>query len=96
MSEISRRSFLKQGGASAAAAGALVAVPKSLSRRSKEAEPAKLTARTTRSAVKAKADHHLVVHVPDTGKGELRVMVGDREIVIHDREIVARLARAAG
>jgi hypothetical protein len=37
-----------------------------------------------------------VVHVPDSRKGELRVMVGDREIVIHDREIVARLARAAG
>ena len=71
MSELSRRSFLKQGGATAAAAGALI---------SKSAK---------------RSDRSLVAHVPDVRKDEVRVLIGEREIVLHDRDLVSRLARAA-
>ncbi|MGH9169631.1 MAG: twin-arginine translocation signal domain-containing protein [Acidimicrobiales bacterium] len=99
MSEITRRTFLKQSGATAAAAGAMVAVPKGLSRlQPTAAKPAKSTAaRSAASAAAAKkaaTERQLVVHVPDTGSGELRVMVGDRRVVIQDRELVTRLQRA--
>lgn len=93
MSDITRRSFLKQGGATAAAAGALVAVPKGLTRL--ESKPSGRTRRPTTAKGISKVDRHLIVHIPDTRKGEIRVMAGEREIVIHDRDLVARLARAA-
>ncbi len=94
MSDITRRSFLKQSGATAAAAGALVAVPKGLSRVGSGSSRT-ATRKTTSGVAKAKTDRHLVVHIPDSRKGELRVMSGEREVVIHDRDLVARLSRAA-
>jgi hypothetical protein len=97
MSELTRRSFLKQSGAAAAAAGAFVAVPKGLTRSStKSVRSDRPAPRTTQAGAKAKAkaDRQLVVHVPDTRKNELRLMIGDREVVVHDRDLVARLTRA--
>jgi len=95
MSELSRRSFLKQSGATAAAAGAFVAAPKGLTRSTAKAPTSdRPAARTTQAAIRARASRHLVVHVPDTRKNELRLLVGDREVVVHDRDLVARLARA--
>jgi hypothetical protein len=97
MSEITRRSFLKQGGATAAAAGAFAVTPKVLrspaSKKSTAGRPARTT--TTAAASKSKAAHTLVVHVPDTRKDELRLLVGNREIILHDRDLVTRLARPA-
>jgi anaerobic selenocysteine-containing dehydrogenase len=96
MSDITRRSFLKQSGATAAAAGAVVVTPKVLrSSASKKAKPASPARTTTAAARKAKADHNLVVHVPDTRSDEVRLLVGDREVVLHDRALVTRLSRAA-
>jgi anaerobic selenocysteine-containing dehydrogenase len=96
MSDITRRSFLKQGGATAAAAGALVATPKVLrGPTSKKAKPAAPARTTTAAARKAKATHNLVVHIPDTRKDEVRLLVADREVVVHDRDLVARLSRAS-
>jgi anaerobic selenocysteine-containing dehydrogenase len=95
MSDITRRTFLKQSGATAAAAGALVAVPKGLDRtHSKTAAVHRTTAASSKA--RTTAQHTLVVHIPDSRKGELRVLVGDRQVVIHDRDLVARLQRAAG
>jgi anaerobic selenocysteine-containing dehydrogenase len=99
MSELSRRSFLKQGGATAAAAGALAVTPKVLTRTSPSAKRAG-TASTSRAAVKSsksakRSDRSLVAHVPDVRKDEVRVLIGEREIVLHDRDLVSRLARAA-
>ncbi|MEO7259917.1 MAG: hypothetical protein ABI047_01385 [Jatrophihabitantaceae bacterium] len=37
----------------------------------------------------------LMVHVADPSTGTLTLYVGEREILVHDRELVARLARAA-
>lgn len=93
MSELTRRSFLKQGGTTAAAAGALVVMPKALGSKSKAAKPAARSTKASAAAVKEKAAHTLVVHVPDTNRSELRVFVGNREVVIKDRDLVTRLAR---
>jgi hypothetical protein len=95
MSELSRRSFLKQGGATAAAAGALIVTPKALSRKAPTAERA-ATVSTSRAGVKSSksSKRTLVAHVPDVRKDELRVLVGEREIVLHDRALVSRLSRA--
>lgn len=97
MSEITRRSFLKQSGTTAAAAGALIATPKML--RSVEGKAAGKTAaaRTTAAAAarEVAAAHNIVVHIPDTRRDEARLLVGQREVVLHDRDLVARLARAA-
>lgn len=95
MSDITRRSFLKQGGATAAAAGVLVATPKVLRGPGSKKAAANRPAHTTVAARKAKATRTLVVHVPDTRKDELRLLVGEREIILHDRDLVARLSRAA-
>ena len=37
----------------------------------------------------------LVAHVDDVHGDTVTVMVGEREVVVHDRDLVARLARAA-
>lgn len=94
MSELSRRSFLKQSGATAVAAGAVIMTPKALSRKAPKAKPA--GAAKSRSQASSKSSSRtLVAHVPDVRKGEVRVLIGEREIVIHDRDLVSRLARAA-
>ncbi len=94
MSEITRRSFLKQGGATAAAAGALVATPKVL--RGPSGKTRTKPARTTTPASRRPdAGRDLVVHVPDTRKDEVHLHFADREVVLHDRDLVARLSRAA-
>ena len=95
MSDITRRSFLKQSGVTAAAAGAVVATPKVLRGPASKKSTAERPARTTTAARKANATRTLVVHVPDTAKSELRILVGDREVVLHDRDMVTRLSRAA-
>jgi hypothetical protein len=42
------------------------------------------------------ADGPLVVHVPDPRSGEVHLLFGTREVVQHDRALVARLVRAVG
>jgi hypothetical protein len=37
-----------------------------------------------------------VAYVKDHRSGELRLMVGEREIVVHDRDLVNRILNAAG
>jgi hypothetical protein len=37
----------------------------------------------------------LVAFVRDVGSGEVSVMVGEHEVIVHDRELVMRLARIA-
>jgi hypothetical protein len=94
MSELTRRAFLKQSGATAAAAGAVVAVPKGLLGRARPEARQRPATRTTAAGLKRQADRRLVVHVPDTTEPELRLMVGEREVILRDRELVARLVRA--
>jgi hypothetical protein len=54
------------------------------------------------AAKKADADEgpvgseRVVAYVKDPASGEISVMTGDREVIVHDRKLAARLSRAAG
>jgi cell division ATPase FtsA len=82
MSRTSRRGFLVLAGTGAAAAG-ITAVASSA-----EARPARVT-------TPANATGSLVAHVHDVHGDAVSLMVGEREVVVHDADLVARLARAA-
>lgn len=80
MKHPSRRKFLVSAGAGAAAVGAAVIAPESGA-----------------ASVRAPAgvSGPLVAYLTDMQRGELTLMVGQREVVVHDRDLAARLARAA-
>ncbi|MBE7163404.1 MAG: twin-arginine translocation signal domain-containing protein [Williamsia herbipolensis] len=78
----SRRDFLITTGAGAAAAGALVAVP----------GPADAAAKQPAAPAHAEP---LVAHVADPHGSEVRLHSGTRTVVVHDRDLVVRLTRAA-
>ena len=92
MQDISRRGFLKVARNGIAAAGIVAAAPTAL-------------LATAGAAVKPKASkpapavrpvsskENLVIHVPNPSTGEIHFMVGTREVVRHDRALVARLVR---
>ena len=82
MSSTSRRGFLVLAGTGAAAAG-VTAVASSA-----EAKPARVT-------TPKNAKGGLVAHVHDVHGDAVTLMVGEREVVVHDADLVARLARAA-
>ena len=56
------------------------------------------------SLAAAKADAHeapagsvpVVAYMKDPSSGEIALMVGEREVIIQDRQLAARLSRAAG
>ncbi len=79
MAESTRRGFLTMAGAGAVAVGAASVAPAA-------AGPAQAP---------ADAQGPLVVYVSDMQHGELTLMHGEREVVIHDRDLAARLAHAA-
>jgi hypothetical protein len=85
MSDTTRRGFLVFAGAGTAAAVGAVAAPKIFGDRSAETapqlEPADLAGAGS-----------FVVHVKDVNKGQLAILVGQREVLVTDRELAARLA----
>lgn len=86
MAESSRRSFLVIAGAGAAAVGTAVALPAASA---DAAEP---------RAAEAKGPAHpgpLVAHVKNARTGEVAVFAGEKEVVVHDRDLAQRLARIA-
>jgi hypothetical protein len=88
MSESSRRNFLIASGAGAAAVGVAAALPGAAAAqaaRTSQSEPL----RNPRNA------EALVAHVGDPSTGTLSLFVADREVVLHDPDLVARLTRAA-
>ena len=89
MSNSSRRGFLKIAGAGAAV-GAAVAATAAV--RSDGAKPA--AAGGTAAAPPYTASGPLVAYVRDVRSAEIAVLVGETEVVEHDRELVARLAGA--
>ena len=82
MSETSRRKLLAVGGASVAAGTVALTV------RPASAAEARRTPSSAQEAV--------VAYVADHRSGELRLMVGEREVVVHDRDLVTRILNAAG
>ena len=83
MSETSRRKFLAATGVGAAAV------------------PFALATGTANAAAPARpkpgsASEPVLVVVNDHRSSELRLLVGEREVVVHDRDLVTRILNAAG
>ncbi|MET1059801.1 MAG: hypothetical protein ABWX84_09400 [Nocardioides sp.] len=83
MSDTSRRTFLAVTGAGAAAAGAV------------GIGSGRATAGETRRTP-GSARETVVAYVKDPTSSELRLMVGEREVVVDDRDLVTRILNAAG
>jgi hypothetical protein len=82
MSETSRRKLLAAGGAGVAAGAVALTVAPA------EASEARRTSSSARESV--------VAYVHDHRSSEVRLMVGEREVVVHDRELATRILNAAG
>ena len=92
MQDISRRGFLKVARNGIAAAGIVAVAPTALLATAGAAVKPKATkAEATVRPVFSK--ENLVIHVPNPSTGEIHFMVGTREVVRHDRALVARLVR---
>ncbi len=87
MTKLTRRSFLKQSSAGAATLGLLPAIPAlaTISRTPEAAVP----------ELSAASAGPMVAHVSNVATGEVTLLVGAREIVFHDRRLVARLIKAS-
>ncbi len=92
MQDISRRGFLKVARNGIAAAGLVAVAPTTLIAAAGAATKPKVSkpAPTVRPVT---SKENLVIHVPDPSSGEIHFMVGTREVVRHDRALVARLVR---
>ena len=82
MSDTSRRKFLATTGAGVAA-GAVVGLAGS-------------TAQAATARGKDAATEPVVAYVQDPKAGVLHLMVGEREVIVEDHDLVARILNAAG
>ena len=80
-----RRNFLIASGTGAAAVGMSAAVPGTAGARTPDAASATLPHDAT----------DLMAHIADPHSGTVTLFAGEREVVVHDRDLVARLTRAA-
>jgi len=87
MAKLTRRGFIKQTSVGAASLGVLAAVP-SVALASHGHHGAEM------ALTKAELAEPMVAHVRNAATGEIAILVGTREIIIHDRAIVARLVKA--
>ena len=81
MSETNRRKFLAVTGMGAVAGTVGLA-----------AGPASASVRRQADS----AQEPVVAYIADHGSDELQLSVGDREVVVHDRDLVTRILNAAG
>ena len=88
MAKLTRRDLIKQTSAGAAALGALAAVPGLAGAQGAPEAPAAGLALTD-------GNGPLVAYLRDVAVGEIGLLVGTREIIVRDRELVQRLLRAA-
>lgn len=84
MTDTSRRKFLAAGGAGVA--GAVV-----IGGAAAEAAAAEAAAADPRAA-----REQVVAIVPDHRLAEVRLLVGEREVVVQDRDLATRILNAAG
>jgi hypothetical protein len=93
MTELSRRAFLAQTGASVVTAGVVAAIPTIAGAEMKNdaSKPQVQSASTDTQGPRGA----LVVHVPDPRTGEVHFMIGTKEVVHKDSALVARLMRDA-
>ena len=83
MDDSSRRAFLATTAVGAVGVGVAAVAPGAQA------------ASTHRHEVPAHAAGALVAHVADVQGDTVTLMVGEREVVVRDRDLVARLTRAA-
>ena len=90
----SRRDLLKHASLGAAALGAVAAAPRFLAGNSASAD--RLAEGPTGAPAEEAVvpDGPLMAYIRDPKAGVISVLVGDREVVYHDRHLAARLARA--
>ncbi|HVA44072.1 MAG TPA: hypothetical protein VNF50_11370 [Acidimicrobiales bacterium] len=97
MTGLSRRGFLGKGSLSVAAAGLLATAPagaiSALLGSASEA-PAVEEETANLADLGSGLDGSVVAHIRDIGSGEISVFTGEREVVIRDPAIAARLLRA--
>lgn len=87
MSDATRRGFLVFAGAGTTAAVGAVAGTTVFSDKGADAVGAQ-----DLESVDLSSAESFVVHVKDVRKGQLAILVGDREVLVTDRELTARLA----
>ena len=92
MAEISRRNFLKTARNGAAAVGLVAVAPTMLLTQAGAATTSKST-KAEATVRPVSSNETVVVHIPNPRTGEIHFMVGTREVVTHDRALVARLVR---
>lgn len=82
MTDSTRRGFLAMAGAGTVAVGVAALAP-----------AASASTPTRGGAVAVSGP--VVAYIHDVSKGELAVMIGEREVIVHDPDLVNRLAQAA-
>ncbi|HLX40636.1 MAG TPA: hypothetical protein VKR42_08885 [Ktedonobacteraceae bacterium] len=88
MSKLSRRRFFKQTSATAATFGVLAALPTMAATEAPVEVPAA-------EASIADFTEPLMAHVSDLASGEISLLMGTREIIFRDPQLVMRLLQAA-
>ena len=91
MAKLTRRGFIRQTSAGVAATGMLVAAPQLVA----STEPAADTAITASEPSLAALTEPMLAHVRDATTGEVSLLVGTREIIFRDTELVMRLLKAS-
>jgi hypothetical protein len=86
MSESTRRGFLGAAGAGAAALGAAAVAPSAFAAGGRR----RLSARQLQSR------QPVVAYVKDRRRGTVSLMVGEREVLVTDHDLVARMLEAVG
>jgi anaerobic selenocysteine-containing dehydrogenase len=89
MGEPTRRGFLALAGAGAAATAAVAIGTTTAAEHAADADS------LHNADDIAGATESFVVHVKDAKRGQLAILTGDRELLVTDRELAGRLARAA-
>lgn len=92
MSQVSRRTFLRQASVSAAAVGVAATVPSFLRNGVKPSKSAATPAiRTGRIA----QDGPMVAHIDDVSSGEIHLLMGTRQVTYRNPELAQQLLQAA-
>jgi hypothetical protein len=88
MAKVTRRGLITKASIGAATLGVMAAAPNLVKADAVEAEVAHSNAPAGHSDT-------LIAHVRNRKTGEIALLVGSREVIVRDRELVRRLVKAA-
>ena len=96
MGPLSRRGFLSRGSMTMAAAGLMASAPAGAITALMGASetPALEDGTTDLTELGSAVDGPVVAHIRDLGAGEISIFAGEREVVIRDPAVAARIVRA--